>query len=130
MRADPLTPYTRDAGWGPSGSPATYEVDIRQEHIDAGRIGDHRACPVALALCDARRRGAPSNEPPPLRHAGVRVGGLISWISKGRLLAVTTPDRVARWLSDYDAGAPVGPMSFSLICYSTPDHDDGWAPRK
>lgn len=122
--------YGRDNAWGPSGSPARFDVDVTREHIAAGKIGSMARCPIALAMRDARRLGAPRSEPPPLRDADVRVGGVISWVSKQRLLAVTTPDRVARWLADFDAGAAVSPMSFVLTCYSVADHDDGWAPKR
>ena len=121
--------YDRRAGWGPSGSPTTFDVDVTREHIAAGRIGSQSECPIALALREARALGTPRNEPPPLRDADVRVGGLISWNSKRRLIAVTTPDRVARWLASFDAGERVEPLSFILTCYSVADHDAGWVPK-
>lgn len=127
---DPGPAYDRSGAWGPSGSPTTFDVDVTAAHIAAGKVGDSALCPIALALQDARTLGTKRTDEPPLRHADVRVGGLISWWRKGRLIAVTTPDRVARWLADFDAGRAVSPMSFVLSCYSVADHDDSWQPKR
>ena len=127
---DDLGPaYRRDGAWGPSGSPMTFDVDVTPVHIANGKIGDQARCPIALALREVRRLGQQRDEGPPLQHANVRVGGLISWYRKGRLIAVTTPDRVARWLADFDAGRTVTPMSFILTCYSVADQDETWTPK-
>lgn len=109
--------FRRDGGWGASGTPARYDVEVRPEHIRDGRIGDAARCPIALACREAQRVGQKTDEPNPMRDARVS-GGLIHWTWRGRHLAVVPPARVRDWLYRFDQGESVSPLAFTLTCYS------------
>lgn len=62
-------------------------VTVTQEHIDKGIPGDSRRCPFALAI-QGKGYGLPAN-------------GL--------------PEEARQFLRDFDAGRPVGPITFDAV---------------
>ncbi len=74
-------------------------INVTQEDIDKGKQGDSCKCPVALAL---RRI-----------HPGARVGSLTLFIADDWV--ESTPEVARKFISEFDNGRPVGPISFDIL---------------
>jgi hypothetical protein len=83
----------------------SFKVMVRPKHIAKGHAMDSSRCPIALALLATRRLDT---------VAVVGGTGNSGTLKNGELVDITSRShkRIAKFISDFDAGARVKPFSF------------------
>ena len=79
---------------------STMKIQITQQHIDTGRVGDAFNCAIAVGL----------------RQEFAYEIGVASWIRIGKDNYQAMPE-VVRWFGDFDMGRPVNPITIELVSY-------------
>jgi hypothetical protein len=83
----------------------TVRVEVTAEDIKHGAMSDCENCPVAWAFIRATG----------LDHFKVSVDEItITWPFSDRKEAIELPESVSEWISAFDDGKPVSPISFDL----------------
>ena len=77
------------------------KVRVTAQHIAFGKKANYDSCPVALALAEAV-------------GATPTTTGVATTIDLPGHRDLPLPERVSQWVSDFDAGKPVKPFTFTL----------------
>ena len=85
---------------------ANFNIHIDQDSIDNGALNSRNSCPISLAVLKAK---------PEVFDVDVGTRQLTMFLSETEELCFRLPEEALQFISDFDAGDPVEPISFRLL---------------